>query len=223
MVRRQATDAFRETLDSFGAASFSTKHFVEKYRGQYPLEWQEIEDAYGVGGKGAGRHYSSFSHVAHVLNALFKAGALYKLHYERAPAGWGSRVIRFWTLSREASGGVLYPDEACDPDEIFEEGAKSRVVVNRYERDKKARLKCIEYYGLACQCCGIDFEKRYGKHGAGFIHVHHRALISKAGGPYHLDPIKDLIPLCPNCHAMVHYCNPMLSIEDLRRNMVHEL
>ena len=93
------------------------------------------------------------------------------------------------------------------------------MTVNSYERNPKARAKCIENYGCKCQCCGLDFEDRYGEIGKGFIHVHHLKLISEIGNKYEVDPIKDLIPLCPNCHAMIHKKNPPFSIDELKEKM----
>ena len=37
-----------------------------------------------------------------------------------------------------------------------------------------------------------------------------------------LDPINDLIPVCPNCHAMLHRRNPSLMVEELR-NAIMEI
>jgi len=34
--------------------------------------------------------------------------------------------------------------------------------------------------------------------------VHHLVPISKIGKKYRVDPIKDLRPVCPNCHAVIH-------------------
>jgi 5-methylcytosine-specific restriction protein A len=50
----------------------------------------------------------------------------------------------------------------------------------------------------------------------GFIHVHHVLPISELGPDYNLNPIEDLRPVCPNCHAMLHRQQPPLSIEALR-------
>ena len=47
-----------------------------------------------------------------------------------------------------------------------------------------------------------------------FIHVHHVTPISKVGREYKIDPIKDLIPLCPNCHAMIH---KDISLEEIQK------
>ena len=52
--------------------------------------------------------------------------------------------------------------------------------------------------------CGFDFEKTYGEIGKGFIHVHHIVPVSEIGESYRVDYEKDLIPVCPNCHAMLH-------------------
>ena len=111
-----------------------------------------------------------------------------------------------------------FPDE-IPSSESFVEGSKSQVIVNKYERDPMARLACIQYYGTICQCCHFDFEKVYGEHGKGFIHVHHIKPLYSIGESYVVDPIKDLIPLCPNCHAMVHRGSEILSVDELKSKM----
>ena len=61
----------------------------------------------------------------------------------------------------------------------------------------------------------MDFEKVYGEVGKGFIHVHHITPISDKRGKMHLvNPEINLIPVCPNCHAMLH--KGKLSIAELR-------
>jgi hypothetical protein len=85
------------------------------------------------------------------------------------------------------------------------EGAVVPVMMNRFERDPKARKKCINHYGCICQVCELDFASKYGADiGRGFIHVHHLVSLSKIRKSYIVDPVKDLIPVCPNCHAMLH-------------------
>lgn len=97
----------------------------------------------------------------------------------------------------------IYPDEIDCPEKIFE-GAQTKVMVNTYERNSKARAKCIELKGTHCYVCGMNFEQMYGEIGKGFIHIHHLVPISKIGKEYQIDYQKDLIPVCPNCHAMLH-------------------
>ncbi|WP_413504115.1 HNH endonuclease [Serratia grimesii] len=108
-----------------------------------------------------------------------------------------------------------YPDELNTQDNYIE-GAKKRVTVNAYERDPRARQACIDRHGTTCQGCGFNFEKVYGEHGRGFIHVHHIKPIHTIGEGYVLNPIEDLVPLCPNCHAMVHRGSEVLSIDKLK-------
>jgi hypothetical protein len=84
--------------------------------------------------------------------------------------------------------------------------AGEMVLVNRYERDPQARKKCIAHYGAKCIICCFDFGRVYGEEVTGFIHVHHLKWLSRPGGTkYQLDPIRDLRPVCPNCHAVLHY------------------
>lgn len=115
---------------------------------------------------------------------------------------------------------IIYPDEMQSDQKHFKEGAMKEVMVNSFERNPNARKACIEHFGCICKCCGINFKETYGDIGEGFIHVHHLKLISEIGNEYKVDPKKDLIPLCPNCHAMVHKRNPPLKIDELKEIMV---
>lgn len=116
--------------------------------------------------------------------------------------------------------GTLYPDE-LPQDVSYVEGAAQQVSVNRYERSIEARNACIAHHGSTCQVCNLDFRKKYGELGAGFIHVHHRISIASIGNEYCVDPINDLVPVCPNCHAMLHRRQPPFEIEELRA-LVHD-
>ena len=108
-------------------------------------------------------------------------------------------------------------EELTDTETLFE-GAKKTVIVNQYERNQEARKKCIAEHGYICKVCGMDFEKTYGEIGRGFIHVHHIVPISTIGEEYQLDPVKDLVPVCPNCHAMLHrgIDGKVLTVEELK-------
>ena len=107
-----------------------------------------------------------------------------------------------------------------DPGSLFREGMSSQVQANVYERNRNARQVCVDYYGPVCSVCGLNFEDRYGAIGAGYIHVHHLVPLSDIGKRYNVDPMKDLRPICPNCHAMVHQRSPPYSIEELRRYLI---
>ena len=109
----------------------------------------------------------------------------------------------------------VYPDE-IEKTWLIIEGAKQSVVVNRYERDPFARRACIEHWSPVCAVCGFDFKLFYGNIGDGFIHVHHLTPISSIKSEYELDPVKDLRPVCPNCHAMLHKKMPPFSIDEMK-------
>lgn len=112
---------------------------------------------------------------------------------------------------------VDYPSDET----AFYEGAVMKVLVNKYERNAKARQQCIDNLGCRCVICGCDFTERYGKIGEGFIHVHHIVPIGCIGKEYVLNPVKDLVPVCPNCHYMLHRHNPPLNPEDLKK-LLHQ-
>lgn len=96
------------------------------------------------------------------------------------------------------------------------EGRELSVELSKYERNPIAREKCIQHFGSICQICLVDLGKVYGPVGEGCIHVHHITPISEMGGEYEIDPIADLIPLCPNCHAIIHRKNPPYTVAELK-------
>ena len=100
------------------------------------------------------------------------------------------------------------------------EGALQRIIVNRYERSLVNRAAAIALHGSFCHACGFDFFRFYGSLGEGFIEVHHRVPVSRLGEAYVIDPSTDLVPLCANCHQMVHRSDPPLAPEELRANLV---
>jgi 5-methylcytosine-specific restriction enzyme A len=101
----------------------------------------------------------------------------------------------------------------------FKRGALKKIQVNVYERDPRARAACLEHYGHKCSVCDFDFEKVYGEIGVGYIHVHHLIPLSKITTGYSVDPVTDLRPVCPNCHAVIHLRTILFTIEEVRRFM----
>lgn len=111
---------------------------------------------------------------------------------------------------RKAYGGI--PQQAVetaqttgeDPAQLFTEGAQCDITADRYERSRSARQACLQANGTVCAICGFDFAKAYGPEFAGIIQVHHITPISEIGREYQVDPVHDLIPVCPNCHVALH-------------------
>ena len=107
---------------------------------------------------------------------------------------------------------VDYPED----DEKLYEGALVTVKANKFERNQKARRECVAKKGYQCSVCGRDFEATYGEIGKNFIHVHHLTPISTIGKEYELNVDTDLVPVCPNCHYMLHRKDPPYTIEELK-------
>ena len=105
------------------------------------------------------------------------------------------------------------------------EGAKKQIYVNAYERNPIAREKCIEHYKkqdngkVKCQICGFCFEAFYGEEFKDKIHVHHIKSLAEIDKEYEIDPIKDLLPVCPNCHLALYSKGDGYSVVKLREKI----
>jgi 5-methylcytosine-specific restriction protein A len=100
-------------------------------------------------------------------------------------------------------------------DEILYEGGKVRIEINRYERSTKAKNECLKHYERKCILCG--FEDKTSKYiNIDIIEVHHLKPLSEINEKYIVNPIKDLRPVCPNCHRALHSKNPAYGIEELK-------
>lgn len=104
--------------------------------------------------------------------------------------------------------------------ESLEEGQPHKRYVTYYERNPKLRRQAIAIHGKTCKACGFNFKDYYGEYGANFIHIHHLSPVSELSGPTIINPETDMIPLCANCHAMIHrQKDKTLSILELK-NMI---
>jgi hypothetical protein len=101
-------------------------------------------------------------------------------------------------------------------DEEFHEGEAIQVVLTRYERNPAARERCIRRYGTTCMACGLSFAQRYGPETNKLIHVHHLKPLASVGARSS-HPVRDLRPVCPNCHAVIHLTKPPRTIEQIKR------
>ncbi len=119
-------------------------------------------------------------------------------------------------VSQEANQLVESLADELDTSAPIREGAKYQVTVNAYERDPRARKLCVTHYGTGCAICGFSFGAVYGQVAEGLIHVHHLRPLSEIGEESEVDPITDLRPVCPNCHAVLHRRAPAYSIDEVR-------
>lgn len=133
-----------------------------------------------------------------------------------------ARLSQIWA---HHTGSLIFrsPDEPRGLNgKGFPEGALKRVEVNRYERDPRARRACLRHWGYRCAVCELSFEERYGPLGRDYIHVHHTLELSRVPPGYHVNPVTDLVPVCPNCHSMIHRSpGPALTVDELRQRLLH--
>lgn len=130
-----------------------------------------------------------------------------------------AHLIEAWATRTVAATLALLPVEATEhPPEVsgLPEGALLRVEINRYERDRRNRAAALAIHGYSCVACGTNMADIYGSSANGIIEVHHTTPVSRLGPSYIIDPRIDLIPLCPNCHAVAHCRTPPFSVEEIQ-------
>ncbi|EDT75987.1 HNH endonuclease [Clostridium butyricum] len=122
----------------------------------------------------------------------------------------------------------IFPSDEIDEEYTLIEGAKKQIVVNAYERNVKARNECIEYYKkinngqVKCEICGFNFGDIYGNQFRDKINIHHIVEIAQIGQGYIINPKEDLIPVCPNCHYILHCKKPAYKPEEVKRMLCNK-
>jgi len=106
--------------------------------------------------------------------------------------------------------------QACEDEVGFAEGSVFRVTANRYERNPINRELCLAKKGYRCHICGFDFKEVYGNIGKQFVEVHHVIPVSMLGPGHIINVDTDLIPVCSNCHSMLHRRKPPFLPEELK-------
>ncbi len=92
----------------------------------------------------------------------------------------------------------------------------------KYERNQALRNEAIKIHGTTCKVCGFDFKAKYGDLGEGFIEIHHLKPMFSIKREIKVNPQKDLVPLCSNCHKMIHRnAKQPLTIKELTKIVNH--
>lgn len=100
---------------------------------------------------------------------------------------------------------------------VDKEGKRKLVYSYKYERSPKLRKEALRIHGYKCKACGFDFEERYGELGKGFIEVHHIRPLYTIESESSINPEVDLVPLCANCHRMIHRSRKdVLTVQELK-------
>jgi 5-methylcytosine-specific restriction enzyme A len=160
-----------------------------------------------------------------VLNA-----SLWPRQWQKLELGLKKQGVVFEELSRnelkQLLGDIIAPvfgmcialigvDEV-DADASALEGDSVEVISRRYERRPVNREICLSVRGRRCYCCNMDFGEVYGPSADGHIEVHHIVPASGMGAGYQINPVTELVPICSNCHSVVHLTNPATSVEDVK-------
>ena len=158
---------------------------------------------------------------------ILKTGILAKQNWK--PMGSGSSIkfeiideleaIWFNFLITQKIRNNPFIPAINDIQKTYTEGTPNQVSITKYERNPFARKKCLEHYGFNCIICDFNFESKYGDLGKGFIHVHHLKQVATVGQAHEIDPIKDLRPVCPNCHSIIHRKKTPLTIDEVKQIM----
>lgn len=98
----------------------------------------------------------------------------------------------------------------------------SRVYVNRYERNSRVRALCLSHYGMKCSGCERLLADLYGTQASDIVHVHHLTPLADIPDGFEIDPIRDLRPVCPNCHAVIHSKQPPYTVDEIRAMIAEE-
>lgn len=108
--------------------------------------------------------------------------------------------------------------ELSEEDSYYKDGATKYYYGKRYERNPENRKRAIAIHGLSCKVCNFNFEEVYGERGVGFIEVHHINQLSTLKQETLINIEKDLVPLCSNCHRMIHRKkDEILTIAELKK------
>ncbi|MCX5820237.1 MAG: HNH endonuclease [Deltaproteobacteria bacterium] len=132
----------------------------------------------------------------------------------------------FWIMRPAVAGALeqlclVEGEHSAIPEEVdvtvpLYEGAVRRIAVNAYERSSAAREQCILHYGCRCAACGLTLAEKYGECVQGLIHVHHLRQLAEVNAKYQVDPVQDLRPVCPTCHAVIHSRPQPFTVEEVR-------
>lgn len=113
---------------------------------------------------------------------------------------------------------------------IFEGWEEGRgVIQKKMIRSKKLRNAAIEHYTknghIQCLACLFEFNNNYKNNiGKNYIEIHHNIPIYTYNGRKKLSlekALKNVSPLCANCHRVVHLHKPILTVDFVKDSVIH--
>ena len=164
--------------------------FYRKNKNQYP--------DYGF------RYLGPFSYYSHISDESIPGPTRFLLY-----------PIKMAPDNESPTSGVAEKAQSYMP---MLEGKERSRIQTYYERNPKLRIQAIEIHGTKCSVCGFDFGKKYGQFGEGYIEIHHITPHASIKGEREIDPKTDLVPVCSNCHRMIHRpSDKWLTIDEMKK------
>lgn len=216
-IKKFATEVWGNSEKRAMDYVYSIDHYIRKFFIEYMND--DIGNVYEKSNSELYELYDRMEKDQAIKNIeIFKRGSIYRraiLCYISARDLYDNNIQHLTNIQRRTIiREVKHP-----------EGEQSIITSVRYERNSTNRLKCIQYYGFKCYVCGFDFYKEYGERGKDFIEVHHIKPLFEDKVEHEINPIRDLRPVCSNCHSMLHrkkVCPNIETFKEYYRNIHKE-
>ena len=200
------------------------------------IDTDEIADKLGYEGMGGanlqigtlGKRFCNLLNIQPDLssyNASIREGGFFIIIHRHYGDYWDMEpnlrvALEDLQIVEKTTPDSLVLDTEISPNEkiLRPEGSLIQRWVSRYERDPQAIRSALKIHGNKCVGCAIDFKSIYGDDIRDIIEVHHLYPF-KVYGERMTNPETDLIPLCPNCHAVVHSQSKLMTIEELQNRI----
>jgi 5-methylcytosine-specific restriction enzyme A len=175
---------------SMNNQDFTFKYYVDKYGERVQIRWRKDF---------ATLFHQSFKDASNALKQNHPVLFDGEIHFH-----FEDKYLQIYLIESELDIEQNSLNESIDIAYQITEGKTVYKYSRYYERNPNARKLAIQIHGCKCNICGFDFEKVYGKLGKGFIEVHHLKPLYENNRVVITNPSTDLIPVCSNCHSMIH-------------------
>lgn len=221
LVRSPRSREYEDYNDSQRAAVVKAWLFEGKHHREIDKDVLHLDPEYSRGYQSMGiLHYLGLKkEFQGIFHGMTIEQAVNELRSTKDPAY--QSIIDILSGDKDAIEKQMESDIESENEDIYEvhsEGRATKYYTTRYERDPRNRKAAIKIHGTKCMACGFDFEKVYGERGKDYIEVHHVVPLATRDAEIKIDPEKDLIVVCANCHRMIHRKkNQVLSLEELKQ------
>ncbi len=228
-IEKSSNDILNDLIDSKrikSAKNYVANENLNHWAFSKLVASENFEVLYGARAKYFFYNYG-FINVLDISNSAFREKIIEKF------LNWANKIENFNLKEKFNSGQtklkrfellVHYnqiPKEIFDREKLLEknydeflEGFKTEIVRETNYRNRELIYKAKLELGTTCFICSFNFEEKYGLHGKGFVEMHHLIPISEGK---RISKIKDLVPVCSNCHRMLHKGNITFNIDDIKR------